>query len=118
VSSACSRFHSCCDSAGPTLILVQDSRGNAFGAYASRGWSSPAKAVYQRAAGSFLFSLVRMTDKPAAFKPPTKFDLEKPDCSYTMFCAASCGPVLGFGFLPLSPSASRFNCCCDLQGQI
>ena len=32
-ASAALHFHTACDSRGPTLIIIQDTRGNAFGAY-------------------------------------------------------------------------------------
>ena len=104
LSSSSSCFHSSCDNAGSTLILVQDNLGNAFGAYASCCWTSPAKSAYQAAPGTFLFSLKRACDADgtASAQLPAKFNLLNPDCEDAMFCAASCGPVLGFG-LPAPP---------------
>jgi hypothetical protein len=48
-----------------------------------------------------LFSLVRASHS-ASVKVPAKFDLEKTGCEEAMYCAASCGPVYGFGD-PLHP---------------
>jgi hypothetical protein len=86
-------FHTACDSRGPTLIIIQDTRGNAFGAYVSRDWVSPARAGYQPAPGSFLFSLVRAPTAAAAAaaaaaaRAPAKYDLDKPGGDDAMYYA-------------------------------
>ena len=52
-------FHDKCDDQGPTLVLVKDTDGNAFGGYTRQSWRSPAGGrKYVSDPSAFLISVV------------------------------------------------------------
>ena len=50
-------FHRNCDNKGPTLVLVETTKGYKFGGYTPLDWESPSTTIYKKDEITFLFSL-------------------------------------------------------------
>ncbi|XP_046852219.1 uncharacterized protein LOC124445537 [Xenia sp. Carnegie-2017] len=83
-----STFHSCCDSKGPTLVIVKYG-GCIFGGFASKSWGGSSR--YIRASDSFIFSL-----KNPAGLAPFKSSIYRYQ-QYAMYTSSSYGPTFGGG---------------------
>lgn len=53
-------FHNNCDNKGPTLVLVETTKGYKFGGYTPLDWESPSNAISKKDEITFLFSLNQM----------------------------------------------------------
>ena len=87
-----SAFHSQCDGAGPTIVIVKSDTGYICGGYTEVPWSSsPAgKGRYVSSEHSFLFSL-HAPNGPAV----RKFDIKKK--LFAVSHHPNCGPIFGAG---------------------
>ena len=50
-------FHRYCDNKGPTLVLVETTKGYKFGGYTPLEWESPSDTIYKKDGITFLFSI-------------------------------------------------------------
>jgi len=82
-------FHTKCDNQGPTVTIVQSTKGNVFGGYSSISWSGTT-ANYVTDNNSFIF-LVRSSRKIKA-----KYKCKTP--GYAVYHNSVYGPVFGGGF--------------------
>lgn len=106
---AASNFNSCCDNKGPTVTVIK-SGDCIFGGYTAQSWQSLSTALYKRAPGSFLFSLVN-----ASGLPPTKMPLRDGQEGNAIYCNSGTGPTFGAGHdLSISNSPNSYNCYVSL----
>eukprot|EP00128_Syssomonas_multiformis_P008994 Colp12_sorted_trinity150504_noHs@31622 len=89
---AASDFHRCCDNRGPTLVVVQCTKGWVFGGFAGAPWNSPYSGGYIQSVEntSFLFTL----------KNPHSLQPARYNCAYAsreLYGHASYGPTFGSG---------------------
>jgi len=59
-----SDFHKYCDNKGPTLILIETTKGYKFGGYTSLDWESPIDTLYKTDDDTFLFNINQMKKYP------------------------------------------------------
>ena len=84
-------FYEKCNEKGPTVVLVENKKGNIFGGYASVSWNNKNKNIYEYSApDSFLFSLTNIHNTG-----PEKFPSKKG--GYEIRNYSNCGPAFGSG---------------------
>ena len=87
-----SDFHKYCDNRGPTLVLIETTKGYKFGGYTSLDWESPSNTLYKTDENTFLFSLNPMK-KYQKFKNGRSIYVDK---SYGPGFGEGCDLLLGY----------------------
>ena len=86
-------FHDKCDDQGPTLVLVKDTDGNAFGGYTRQSWRSPAGGrKYVSDPSAFLISVVNPFGMAPMLFPSS------PGGCFSIIRDKTHGPSFGCGF--------------------
>ena len=95
-----SNFHSKCDNAPNTLVIIKTVNNNIFGAYVEVSWSG--SGSYKSDSNAFLFSLVNPSNNP--IKMPVH---QYPQ--YAIYATPSYGPTFGGGHDLHTPDSPNSN---------
>jgi len=84
---AASDFHSACNGKGPTVLVVESTNGNVFGAYSDISWTSSSGA-YAASSNTFLFRL-----RPNM----QRYNVKTDQTAYAIYQDSNRGPSYGRG---------------------
>lgn len=85
-------FHTKCDSQGPTITVIYNTKGTVYGGYTSESWLGAGAEYGAHDEKAFLFQ-VRYKGKSVQYKFPIKAD----KYAYAIACHHSFGPIFGQG---------------------